>query len=202
MRGEEPQSYRDLALVYAQDGRDQEAVDLLYQLIEKPWDARFPQIALIAVGEMNAIIANSKERLNLQSIDQRLLKNLPVDIRVVLTWDADNSDMDLWVIDPYGEKCFYGQPNTRIGGHMSNDFTGGYGPEEFMLKQAIPGSYQIKVNYYGNNQQIIAGATTIQVALFLDFGKKTQRRKDITLRLKDKKEVIDVGNFDFETQDQ
>ena len=66
-----------------------------------------------------------------------------------------------------------------------------------MLKAAMPGKYIIKVDYYGNNQQIMAGATTIQVTLFTDFGKPTEKKKEITLRLKEEKEVIDVGEFLF-----
>ena len=130
-------------------------------------------------------------------MDKRLLKNLPVDIRVVLNWDADNCDMDLWVIDPNDEQCDYSHQETYIGGRMSMDFTQGYGPEEFMLKKAPPGTYVIKVNYYGHSQQILAGATTIQVALITDFGRASERQEAITLRLKDEKEVIEVGKFEY-----
>ena len=118
-----------------------------------------------------------------------------MDIRVVLDWDADNTDMDLWVVNPNGEKCYYSNPRTYLGGHMSRDFTRGYGPEEYMLKKAKPGTYVIQVNYYGNTQQVLAGATTIQIRLILNFGRKNEEVKEITLRLKDKKEVITVGEF-------
>jgi uncharacterized protein YfaP (DUF2135 family) len=53
---------------------------------------------------------------------------MPLDLRVVLSWDADNSDMDLWVTDPNGERAYYGNRLTYQGGRMSQDFTGGYGP--------------------------------------------------------------------------
>lgn len=198
IREEEPQSYRDLALAYSADRQYQKTVDMLYYIVTKPWDDRFPDIELIALHEMNSIIAGSNERPVTDKIDKRLLKNLPVDVRVVLTWDADNTDMDLWVIDPDREKCFYSHPMTRIGGMMSGDYTQGYGPEEFMLKRAKQGKYYIKVNYYGNRQQILSGATTIQAVLFTNFGRPDEKQKAITLRLKDVKEVIDVGEFVFE----
>jgi uncharacterized protein YfaP (DUF2135 family) len=78
---------------------------------------------------------------------------------------------------------------------MSMDFTGGYGPEEFLLKSAKPGEYKVEINYYGNSQQVLSGATTVQVQLFLNYGRANQQMKEITLRLKDAKEVIHVGNF-------
>jgi tetratricopeptide (TPR) repeat protein len=195
MREEEPQSYRDLALALAADEQYQRAVDLLRQVVEGKWNGRFPEIELTALNEMNAILATCGKELEPGNLDKRLLKNLPVDVRVILTWDADNTDMDLWVIDPNGEKCFYSHRDTQIGGHISPDYTGGYGPEEFLLKRAQPGKYLVHVNYYGNRQQVIAGATTIQLEMTTDFGKPISKTEAVTLRLQDSKEVIKVGEF-------
>ena len=195
MREEEPQSYRDLALALAADKHYQRAIDLLRQVVEGKWNGRFPEIELTALNEMNAIIATCGKELAAGNLDKRLLKNLPVDVRVILTWDADNTDMDLWVTDPNGEKCFYSHRNTKIGGHMSPDYTGGYGPEEFLLKRAQPGKYLVHVNYYGNRQQVIAGATTVQMEMTTDFGKPIAKTEAVTLRLQGSKEVIKVGEF-------
>ena len=195
MREEEPQSYRDLALALAADEQYQRAVDLLRQVVEGKWNGRFPEIELIALNELNAIIATCGKELEPSNLDKRLLKNLPVDVRVILTWDADNTDMDLWVTDPNGEKCYYEHRDTYIGGHISRDFTGGYGPEEFLLKRAQPGKYLVHVNYYGNRQQVIAGATTIQLEMTTDFGKPIAKTEAVTLRLQGSKEVIKVGEF-------
>lgn len=103
---------------------------------------------------------------------------------MILTWDADNTDLDLWVTDPNGEKCYYAQNETGIGGRMSNDFREGICPEEFLLKKAIPGKYNIQANYYGSNQQVLSGTTTIQVTLTTNFGRANQVDKAITMRLK------------------
>jgi Ca-activated chloride channel family protein len=117
-------------------------------------------------------------------------------LRVVMTWDADNSDMDLWVTDPNGERCAYNFPLTYQGGRISRDFTNGYGPEEFALKVAKPGKYKIETNFYGNRQQVLAGATTLQVKLFTGFGTKAQKEKVLTLRLQEAKETVFVGEFE------
>ena len=195
MREEEPQSYRALALALAADKQHQRAVDLLRQVVEGKWNGRFPEIELTALNEMNAIIATCGKELAVGNLDKRLRKNLPVDVRVILTWDADNTDMDLWVTDPNGEKCFYSHRDTKIGGHMSPDYTGGYGPEEFLLKRAQAGKYFVHVNYYGNRQQVIAGATTVQLEMTTDFGKPNAKTEAVTLRLQGSKEVIKVGEF-------
>jgi hypothetical protein len=197
---EEPQSWRDLGLAYAANQQWQAALDNLNQVIERTWDSRFAEIETIVLADMNALLAKAEAKaagkLDTSRIDPRLLKNLPLDLRVVMTWDADNADMDLWVTDPNGERCFYGHPLTYQGARMSRDFTRGYGPEEFSLKKAKPGKYKIEANYYGNSQQVLAGATTLQVNLTTAFGSPAQKEQTLTLRLKDRQETVLVGEFE------
>ncbi|MGH8106099.1 MAG: DUF2135 domain-containing protein, partial [Arenimonas sp.] len=193
---EEPQSFRDLGLAYAAAHQDQKAIEQLYEVVLRPWDSRFAEIELIALAELNSIVATSTQKLDTGNIDARLLKPMPLDLRVILTWDADNSDMDLWVTDPNDEKSFYGNKLSYQGGRMSDDFTGGYGPEEFSLKRAKPGKYKIEVNFYGNQQQVVAGATTLQVYLTTAFGTAKAKQQSVTLRLKESKETVFVGEFE------
>jgi tetratricopeptide (TPR) repeat protein len=193
---EEPQSWRDLGLALAANRQHQQAAETLYEVAARPWDGRFPEIELITLADLNAIVAMGGGELDLARMDARLLRNLPLDLRAVLTWDADNTDIDLWVTDPNGERCYYGHRFTRQGGRMSQDFTGGYGPEEFSLRRALPGRYKVEAQFYGHRQQIVAGATTLQVRLTTRFGTPAAEEKLITLRLAGQSEVVYVGEFD------
>ena len=193
---EEPQSHRDLGLSLAGAGQRQEAIQRLYDVAARPWDERFSEVELVALNEMNEIIATSPTPLDTGFIDRRLLKNMPLDLRVVLAWDSDNSDMDLWVTDPNGEKCYYGNRNTFQGGLLSDDFTGGYGPEEFVLKDAKPGKYKVEANFFGDRQQIVTGATTLSLRLSTGWGTRGQRDQVVTLRLSGRSETVLVGEFE------
>jgi tetratricopeptide (TPR) repeat protein len=193
---EEPQSYRDLGLALNADRQYQQAVDMLYEVVAKPWHGRFPDVEIITLAELNAIVATHGEKLDISRIDPRLIKNLPLDLRVVLTWDADNTDIDLWVTDPNGEKAFYGHQLTYQGGRMSLDFTGGYGPEEFSLKRAKPGKYKVEAQYFGDRRQAVTGPTTLQVKLTTRFGTIDQKEQSVTLRLKGRQETVFVGEFE------
>ncbi|MET3132409.1 Ca-activated chloride channel family protein [Oxalobacteraceae bacterium GrIS 1.11] len=195
MAEEEPQSFRDLGLAHAAAGHYQQAIDELNEVILRPWDARFAEIELITLAEMNAIIAAAPP-LDTSRVDPRLLKNMPLDMRAVLSWDADNTDIDLWVTDPDGEKCYYGRRFTLQGGRMSLDFTGGYGPEEFSLRHAKPGKYKIEVNFFGSSQQIAAGATTVQVKLGSAFGTPAAQEKTLTVRLRGQGDSVYIGKFE------
>lgn len=193
---EEPQSYRDLGLALNADRQYQQAIDMLYEVVVKPWHGRFPDVEIITLAELNSIIATNGDKLDVSRIDPRLIKNLPLDLRVVLTWDADNTDIDLWVTDPNGEKAFYGHQLTYQGGRMSLDFTGGYGPEEFSLKRAKPGRYKVEAQYFGDRRQAVTGPTTLQVKLATRFGTAEQKEQSVTLRLKGRQETVFVGEFE------
>lgn len=197
MREEEPQPYRDLALAYNEAGKYNEAVELFYKLILGAWDVRFDDIKAIALNEMNAIISTHKEKVNTKNIDNRLIFAMPVDVRIVISWNADNSDMDLWVTDPGKEKCSYENTQTTIGGRISQDVTQGYGPEEFCLKKATDGSYTVEVNLFGDTRQTLGGPIAIKADLFTDFGRPTQKKQTINFRISNNKEVVHLGLLKF-----
>lgn len=198
IKGEEPQSYRDLGLAYEANGNSQLAIDTLYEIVKRKWDSRFPGIEIIVLNEINNIIA-THQKLDYSFIDKRLLKKEPVDIRVVLSWDTDNCDMDLWVTDPKGEKCYYSNKLTRLGGKISNDFTQGYGPEEFMIKKAVNGEYFVQSNYYGTSSQSLLAPVNLSLMFITNYGKPNQKKKEVNIRLENQKDVIDVGKFNFTT---
>jgi hypothetical protein len=198
MADEEPQSHRDLGLALAAAGDRQGAITHLYDVVARDWDQRFAEVDMIALNELNAIVATSPTPLDTAFVDRRLLRNLPVELRVVLGWDSDNSDMDLWVTGPDGEKCFYGHRNTREGGRLSDDFTGGYGPEEFLLRNARPGRYRVQAHFFGERQQVVTGATTLSLRLSTGWGTRKQKDQAVVLRLSGKDDTVLVGDFEVE----
>jgi Ca-activated chloride channel homolog len=217
LRPEEPQSLRDLALAHAAraDARragalrvaeDQaaeylQAVELLNDVVLGEWDNRFPNVEVLALLEANRILAVLERGNALPAeghpVDPRLVKLLDTDVRIVLTWDTDQTDMDLWVVEPTGEQCQYSHALTTIGGRLSRDFTGGYGPEEYAVRRARPGRYAVKANYYGSREQRLAGPTTVQATIITNFGRAQEERRSLTLRLEEAREVVDVGEVSF-----
>ncbi|MCX6953196.1 MAG: VIT domain-containing protein [Verrucomicrobia bacterium] len=202
LRPDEPQSRRDLALACADLKRHQRAVDLLWEVVSQPWDPRFRDIELTALTELNAIAATSGESLDLSRIDRRLRRNLPLQTRVILTWDANDCDIDLWVTDPNAETAIYNHPLTYQGGRMSQDCTAGYGPEEFALRDAKTGKYRVQINYFGDARQTALGPVTAQVRLVTGFGTKDQQEKRLTVRLADRKQTLDIGTFEISARDK
>ena len=200
LKGEVPQFSRDLGMAYYLSGNAQKAVDTLYSLAYKNWDARFEQVQQIALNDMNAIIAEckrNKTKLDLSEIDKKLVENFDVDVRIILTWNTDDCDVDLWVTDSDGEKCYYGNRITKNGGRLSRDFTQGYGPEEFCIKTAPKGKLKIEANYFGNHQQKLLQPVTVQAEVYTNFGRANQNREVLTLQLDEVKGTFLVGEVAF-----
>lgn len=199
-RAEEPQSYRDLALALARQQQPDRAraVDLLWQVASGEWHDRFPDIEIIALHELNDVLANASNGevdVAALGIDARLLDPVAVGLRVVLSWDADNTDIDLWVVDPSGDKAVYNQPRTRTGGYMSRDFTGGYGPEVYTIRKPLPGTYIVLTNYFGDRRQSLTGPVTIQLEFQTRFGTTRSERIGVTRRLESNSQTIEIGRF-------
>ena len=197
LRPEEPQSYRDLGLAFEQIGNYNEAIRYLYKVVKEPYDGRFAGIHCIALNEINNIIASHPRNLKYDYIDKAFIRKMPVDIRIVLNWDTDDTDVDLWITEPDGEKCMYSYPLTANGGRISNDFTQGYGPEEYMIHVAQHGTYRIQAHYYGDHRPTVNGKATLSIQLFKQYGTSLQYKREITRRLNVTDDVVDLGEFEF-----
>ena len=204
LRADEPQSFRDLALLLYESNVQNQPMNEVAELFEKvifgEWNPRFAEIEVTTLHEMNSFVHQYHQQQQQQmsaSLDTRLIRHLPVDLRIVMVWDTNDTDVDLHVIEPTGEECYFSHKNTAIGGMISRDFTGGYGPEEYLLRKAVKGTYKVRAKYFANHQQSLTGATTIMVHIYKHYGQSNQQKEIVTLRLSDNKEMIDVCTVEF-----
>ena len=202
LRPLDPQSFRDYGLALEDAGQHQMALDVLYKAMTKSYTADaenlYYGIQEIFLPEINRIIELNKGKLDLTGIDPLIVKPMPVDVRIVMDWNMNNTDIDLWVTDPNNEKCYYSHNRTEIGGRISHDMTQGFGPEQFLLKKAIKGTYKIEINYYGDRQATIAGPTTIMAELFNNYGTPAEKKEIIVLQMKKEQSgAVYIGDLDF-----
>lgn len=193
---EEPQSYRDLALVLDELGEAQKAFDMYREVLERPMPDRFAGVELIVLVELNRLVSRSRAagvKLDTGGLDPAFLQPVEADLRVVINWDTDASDMDLWVTDVTGEKCFYSHQLTTHGGHLSRDVRQGYGPEEYLVRRALPGPYLIQTHYYGTRSQKMLAPVTLYAEVYTDYGRPQEKRKTLVFRLTGRDQVVDVG---------
>lgn len=202
----DPQSYRDYALALEDNGQYQTALDNLYKVLTQSYTNELADrddgIEEIIIMEINQLISNYGNKLDLKNINPKIITDLPVNIRVVINWNKDDTDIDLWVTDPNNERCVYSHNQTGIGGRLSNDFTAGFGPEQFLLKKAIKGKYKIETNFFGENQVSIAGPTAIMAEVFINYASGKQERKVVVFQNeknqeRGKDDGVLIGEFEF-----
>ncbi|MBF0463106.1 MAG: DUF2135 domain-containing protein [Magnetococcales bacterium] len=121
-------------------------------------------------------------------------------LRIVLSWDNGSTDLDLHVVTPKGEHCFYGNRTIPSGGALDVDVTTGYGPEIFAHPAPPPGTYLIYLNYFGgearssdgkSEQPIIVATLTI----VSEEGSPDEKMQTFTVPVRRPGELVEVARF-------
>jgi Ca-activated chloride channel family protein len=202
MNPHEPQSYRDLALVLGKLLKYKESIQLLWKVVTGKWDSRFDEIEITALVELNRMIHfNDNRDIPSNMHEDFLVPNLCLDLRIIMAWDTDATDIDMHTHEPTGEHVYYGAKNSKYGGLNSRDFTQGYGPETYTIRNALPGIYKMKARYYANHQQSLTGGTTILLSLYTHYGDKEREKfQQITIRLSSNKDDFEVGQIEIKNE--
>ncbi|MFC4293114.1 VIT domain-containing protein [Sphingorhabdus arenilitoris] len=188
-----PQPKRHLALALLKRARMAEsrnakddyerAIALLYDIAVNPVRDGDEGIDLVSLVEANAALSAAKSTGAKIEMDERLVASLDTDVRVVIDWTTESTDLDLWVIEPTGEKAYYSNRSTSIGGHMSDDMTDGYGPEEYMIRRAMPGDYQVRAHVYSSDRINPNGVSILTARLIRNFGRPGESEEYVDIEL-------------------
>ena len=207
MRPDELVSWRDLALTLGlrakrdHSAKDaEEALECFKKAVFTP-SKRHDGIytAIVALEEFNALAAWCEREKwpdgspKIPEMDEGYRKNLDTDLRIVMMWDADDTDIDLHVLEPSGEEVYYGHRRSVSGGMNSDDVTTGYGPEEYLHKKAPAGVYRIMSNYFASHQQKLTGPVTVTATVFTNWGRANEASQTMSLRLERARDKVAIG---------
>jgi uncharacterized protein YfaP (DUF2135 family) len=117
------------------------------------------------------------------------------DIKVLLTWDTP-SYVDLWVIDPKGEKCYWAHTMTNNGGNLVYD-DANFAPQTFTMVKAIPGTYSIQIQNYGSFGNPVSRA---KVYLVLYEGTPKEERREWQFVATKVQTVYHIADFQIEDE--
>lgn len=193
---EEPQSWRDLGLAYAQVGRDQEAVNVLDEMLRRDWSSvedLYEGIGQTALAELNAILASSKKELQTDHIDQRVVYRMPVPLRITVDWNRFDTDVDLYLVTP--EKDTLDLNTVNEASFPGTDMVDGYGPEEILLLKASPGAYKLLVDYYDDAHHNEMGPTLIKITITQNFGAVDTQSQIYGFHLNKEADYKEVARF-------
>lgn len=185
-REQEPQAHRDLALTLEDNGQFQAAFDELIKGLEVNYygemSGQYAGVEDIILMDLNRMMQEHKS-IKTDKLEKKYLDKMPEEIRIILNWNQMDTDIDLHIIEPTGEECYYGHRDTQAGARFSKDFTRGYGPEQYLLRNAVKGKYIIKTNYFGESALTENGPATVMVEVYTRKGNGTIERKLQTIQL-------------------
>ncbi|ELN2578726.1 DUF2135 domain-containing protein [Enterobacter kobei] len=120
---------------------------------------------------------------------------IPAKLRIVLSWDSDNTDLDLHVVTPDGQHAWYANRNLENGGSLDMDVTTGYGPEIFSTPTPVKGPWLVYVNYYGGaGSQIL---TTARISVITNEGSPNEKQETFTVPMRNPGELTLVKRFNY-----
>ncbi len=201
----EPQSYRAMAQALAREGRSDLALALYEVSLAADWDGRFGEFKKIAGFEYVRLLrdaAAGRAKVSVPDFARARLGELAgrfgpdrADLVVMITWNTDNTDVDLHVTEPSGEECFYSHRKTRSGGQLTQDVTQGYGPEMYLLPRARPGKYRVRAHYYASDRNRESAATKVYATLVEGWGGPNERATERVVTLAVGKDMHDVAEL-------
>jgi hypothetical protein len=203
----EPHSYRDLARSLEDAGKYGLAA-VQYEIVQAgTWNAKFTTSLKEVVLEEYAHMM--RDAIRRKAVGNKLINlfgerlegveanKLQADLRVTISWNTDNTDVDLWVIEPDGEKCFYAHRQTKNGGELTQDVTQGYGPERYQMIKAKAGEFSIKVHYYSGPRNPQTGETSVNVVVRRNAGTPQEVSQRHTVILRQRNDLVEVCRMKF-----
>lgn len=114
---------------------------------------------------------------------------------MVTRWANPEADVELHVFEPCGSHCYSMTNTTPNGGVLSCDCVG-FGPEEYWIKRAVPGQYDVQVKLFSNTHK--HQPVVVSVWVWAHFGhQKNERSFKSTVVLKNEKEMVHVVSVTF-----
>jgi tetratricopeptide (TPR) repeat protein len=150
-------NYRGLALSLWYQERFKDAVDVLIEVLAKEHNSRYKSLNRVLKEELGYVLRGwyhkspsdlkeareiaRKHGVNLQRTD---------DARITLHWETDANDVDLHVVDPANEECYYSHKTNASGVTLYADLTQGLGPEVISVPKGriVDGAYHVGVKYF------------------------------------------------------
>jgi hypothetical protein len=194
----EPITFHAMAHCLEQMGQADLAIVYYELACGGQWDARFGDMHNIAqldylrflrrvtAGQVKTLLADYA-RARLATLAGKNYRDA-ADVAALIFWNTDGTDVDLHVIEPSGEECYYQHTQTASGGHISRDVTTGYGPELYLLPAAPAGIYHVSAHYYAADANRASTRTKVLALIYEGWGTKDEKLTIKALALTGQKE--------------
>ena len=189
--------HRNLAWVYYQQGKIQQAVDVLTNAIKldtEGFEAQNMNLKAIMVNDLNAMVGIHKKDLDLTEVPEILLDTVKADLRIILETNLNYSNV-VNIKEPGNKNA---QSNNYYNNNSNGDFTGynsySSGLTEYVNRNAAEGKYHVTV--YANNYGT-AQPNLVKQMVFKNFGKPGQTITTSVYSLENQNGYVEISDFKF-----
>jgi len=182
----EPQTWRELILLAAREGRAGDLASLRKRHQAAAHDMRMHEVDEQIDRELARVRPGDDARLD----DGAALQ-------VELMWDSNYSYVDIHVVEPSGEEVTWNHEKSAHGGSIGGWLTEGYGPEIYVSRGGSHGKYRIDVQYYSSDNTEVSRETLAHV-IVLTRGRFGVKRNDYVLVLSHADERGNVVDVDLQ----
>jgi len=182
----EPQTWRELILLAAREGRAGDLASLRKRHQAAAHDMRMHEVDEQIDRELARVRPGDDARLD----DGAALQ-------VELMWDSNYSYVDIHVVEPSGEEVTWNHEKSAHGGSIGGWLTEGYGPEIYVSRGGSHGKYRIDVQYYSSDNTEVSRETLAHV-IVLTRGRLGVKRNDYVLVLSHADERGNVVDVDLQ----
>lgn len=198
LRPFEPSVFLEEALALDALGKIDLAARNYEILLARNWARHSYESRTVAEWHYARLLSAFLETAKLQpaeraKVEKRLasLSTERVDFQLTTLWSTDSVDIDLWLFEPNGEKCFYSHRETSLGGKLYWDVTDGLGPELYQAKKAHAGQYDALIHFYGSGAPRLAAPTAMLLVVDRDvLGKGGARTRKFQMRMLPKRDAV------------
>jgi TonB-dependent SusC/RagA subfamily outer membrane receptor len=197
--------YSDLAWVYYQQGKYQQAVDLLYKGIHINFgtdENNNAGLKAMLLNDMNAMIEMHRTQLDLSAINSTLIKALPADLMIVVE-DNNRGRIGLEVHEPGIHSMVVNGNPSKSGGFVATEENNPYGHyyysgiETYTRRVAANGRYRIAVNYYAGSSYPTKIPSYVRLKVFRNFGRPNQSIQIETIAMDNQRGNIEIREIKY-----
>ena len=191
MAPNEPQSYRDLAMIYQETGEYNRALELYINMLgNRVPGVDFSSLSQVISNELQRLINLHKHKIEYQRLtNDWLVANFNIDVRMTASWSDSNAPFEFQFVNPSKRFYNWNSDNIREQNKKIDKTT-----EEFVIDDAQSGKWLVNVRYTGdeNSSNI---PPYLKYTLYKDFGTPNEEKQIKVVKLDNQIRKVTLDSF-------
>lgn len=183
-----PQSYRDLALVFQENGEYNNALELYINMLgDKILGVDFSQLYPAISNELQRLVGLHKNKIDYQRLSNDWLAvGFNVDVRITLAWSDANAPFEFQFVNP--ENKFYNWNSKGADGDYKIPM------EEFIVDDAPSGKWLVNIRYTGFEDEISI-PPYLKYTVYKNYGTVKEEKQIKLVRLDKQIDKVTLDSF-------